>query len=139
MPMKRHHADWLSLIEVSGPFLTLPVLESVFPQGLDTHDPEHFRRLKLAYDECDESEDARRPNPAMHHAWITFVLTHTLGMPADIIVEGQSIPQTLKAIISEHGETLRPDIVVRNPAGVPHSEKMRWLIHTYPLHQHLEK
>ena len=27
----RHHADWLSLVEVSGPFVSLPVLLEGFP------------------------------------------------------------------------------------------------------------
>ena len=26
MSNKRHHAEWLSLVEVSGPFLTMPVV-----------------------------------------------------------------------------------------------------------------
>ena len=50
MSVKRHHADWLSLVEVSGPFLTMPVLERVFPNGLDAHDPDHFAILRAAYD-----------------------------------------------------------------------------------------
>ena len=51
MSSSRHHAEWLSLIEVSGPFLSVPVLERVFPQGLDAHDPDHVRVLRLAFDE----------------------------------------------------------------------------------------
>ena len=47
MSSKRHHAEWLSLIDVSGPFLTLPVLERVFPQGLEGHDPEQARTLRV--------------------------------------------------------------------------------------------
>jgi anti-sigma factor RsiW len=39
-PIARHHAEWLSLVEVSGPFLTLPVLQRAFPQGLEDTDPE---------------------------------------------------------------------------------------------------
>jgi hypothetical protein len=35
MSIARHHAEWLSLVEVSGPFLSMPVLLRVFPQGLD--------------------------------------------------------------------------------------------------------
>ena len=31
----RHHADWLQLVDVSGPFLTLPVLKRALPQGLN--------------------------------------------------------------------------------------------------------
>lgn len=31
MNLTRHHADWLSLVEVSGPFVSLSVLQEVFP------------------------------------------------------------------------------------------------------------
>ncbi len=31
--VSRQHADWLSLVEVSGPFVSLPVLLRAFPQG----------------------------------------------------------------------------------------------------------
>src|SRR5215467_9601966 len=109
MSSKRHHADWLSLVEVSGPFLTMPVLERVFPNGLDAHDPDHFAILRAAYEEWDDDQTGRRPSAAIHTAWIKFVLTRTLGLPEEVLAEGQDIPQTLKAIISEHGETLRPD------------------------------
>ena len=29
----KFHSDWLSLIEISGPFISIPVLTEVFPQG----------------------------------------------------------------------------------------------------------
>ena len=29
------HSEWLSLMEISGPFLAEPVLKDVFPQGLE--------------------------------------------------------------------------------------------------------
>ena len=56
-----------------------------------------------------------------------------------MLAEGQDIPQTLKAKISEHGETLRPDVVVRNPEGVPGAGKPRLLVQVYPPEQNLEK
>ena len=34
------HADWLSLIEISGPFVSMPILAEVFPQGLEDVSPE---------------------------------------------------------------------------------------------------
>ena len=46
MSIARHHAAWLSLMEVSGPFLSLPVLMRAFPQGLDAHDPERLATLR---------------------------------------------------------------------------------------------
>ena len=139
MPSSRHHNEWLSLIEVSGPFLSVPVLERVFPQGLDAHDPDHARVLRLAFDEWEDERDSDSPRPAIHREWIRFVLKQTLGLPDEVLAEGQDIPQTLKATIPEHGETLRPDVVVRNPEGVPDAGKPRLLVQVYPPEQDLEK
>jgi hypothetical protein len=133
---KRHHADWLSLVEVSGPFLTMPVLERIFPQGLEPHDADHVRTLRLAYAEWEDHLTSARPNPALHRAWITFVLQQTLELPDTVLAQGQSIAQTLKATMAEHGETLRPDLVVHHP---DQAWKARLLIQTYPPGQPLEK
>jgi len=153
MSPSRHHTEWLSLIEVSGPFLSVPVLERVFPQGLDAHDPDHVRVLRLAFDEWEDDRDSDSPRPAIHREWIRFVLKETLGLSSEVLAEGQDIPQTIKAKISEHGETLRPDVVVRNPLereawGVeggaknpprptPHAPRL--LVQVYPPEQNLEK
>jgi len=138
--MTKHHAEWLSLIEISGPFLSVPVLERVFPHGLDAHDPDHTRVLKLAFEEWEDNQQGERPNPAIHRAWIDFVLEQTLGLPDEVLAEGQNTPQTLKATIAEHGETLRPDLIVRNPEGVPNAGKARMLVQVYPATQEdLEK
>ena len=133
---KRHHADWLSLVEVSGPFLTMPVLEHIFPQGLDPHDPDHVRTLRLAYAEWEDHLSSARPHPALHRAWMMFVLQQTLELPDTVLAQGQAISQTLKATIAEHGETLRPDLVVHTP---DQAGKARLLIQTYPPGQPLEK
>jgi hypothetical protein len=135
MPSSRHHNEWLSLIEVSGPFLSVPVLERVFPHGLDAHDPDHTRVLKLAYEEWEDNQQGDRPNPAIHREWVNFVLKQTLSLPDEVLAEGQAIPQTLRATVAEHGETLRPDVVVRNPDG----GKARLLIQVYPAAQDPEK
>jgi len=139
MSTKKHHAEWLSLLEISGPFVSLPVLEKVFPQGLDAHDADHARRMRLALDEWETNQSGKRPNPAIHNAWVNFVLKETLALPDEVLASGQSIPQTLKATHAEAGEIIRPDIVVRNPTGVPDAGKPRLVIQVYPADQHLEK
>ena len=53
MSIAKFHAEWLSLLEISGPFLSLPVLKKVFPQGLDPHDSDHFRVLRQVHEEWD--------------------------------------------------------------------------------------
>lgn len=63
-----------------------------------------------------------------------WVLKNTLDL-TEVLVEGQDIPQTLKAGLPEHGETLRPDKVVMEPDG----SRARLLIQTYPLKQKLSK
>ena len=139
MSSKQHHSEWLSLVEVTGPFVSIPVLEKVFPQGLDSHDPEQFRTLKLAYDEWETNQTSNRPSTAIHKAWINFVLKQTLGLPDEVLAEGQAIP-TLKATISLHGETLRPDLVIRNPAdNEKDASKPRLLVQIYPMGQNLNK
>ena len=60
-------------------------------------------------------------------------------LPDEVLAEGQNIPQTLKATIAEHGETLRPDVVVRNPEGATNAGKARLLVQIYPAIQDLEK
>jgi len=139
MSNKKHHAEWLSLLEISGPFASLPVLEKVFPQGLDAHDPDHARRMRLAFDEWETKQFGRKPSPAIHNAWIQFVLKETLSLPDEVLATGQAIPQTLKATHAEAGETIRPDIVVRNPTGIPDAGKARMVVQVYPADQHLEK
>ena len=129
----RDHAEWLSLIETSGPFLSMPVLQRVFPQGLDAHDPEHMGALRLAFAEWEtDGED----DPAIHNAWVRLVLSETLGMPEEVISEGQTLPQSLEARIAEHGETLRPDLAVVDPDD---PNKARLLVQIHPPGQGLEK
>ena len=135
MSTARHHAEWLSLVEASGPFLSLPVLLEVFPQGLEAHDSEHMRRLKLAHEEWRDNQLGAKPEPDIHRAWIEFVLTETLELPEEVLLRGQAIPSSLQVTVAEQGETLRPSWVVTEPgAGGP-----RLLIQTYPMGQALEK
>ena len=136
MSIPRHHAEWLSLIEVSGPFLSLPVLQRAFPQGLEPHQPERARLLRLAYDEWQDAVESRRNVAPLHHAWIEFVLTRLFQLPSDLLLTGQTIPPTLVAHVPEHHETLRPDFVLADPAD---AARPRLLVQVYPPGQHLDK
>jgi hypothetical protein len=139
MSIARHHAEWLSLVEASGPFLSLPVLLKAFPSGLDAHEPEHLKVLRLAYEEWQDSQYGARPDKAIHRAWVEFVLRQTLELPDEVLLEGQRIPPGLQVAIAEHGETLRPDWVVVNPKGTPGEGTPRLLVQIVPAEQDLEK
>ena len=142
MSTARHHAEWLSLVEASGPFLSLPVLLKAFPTGLDAHDPEHLKMLRLAYQEWQDNQNGVKPEVAIHRAWVNFVLQQTLELPDEVLLKGQSIPTGLYANIAQHGETLRPDWVVVEPAplgGKGGEGKVRLLVQIVPANQSLEK
>ena len=136
MSIARHHAEWLSLIEVSGPFLSLPVLGRAFPQGLEPHQPERARLLRLAYDEWQDAVGSSRHAAPLHHAWVEFVLTRLLQLPAELLLAGQAIPPTLAAHVPEHHETLQPDFVLADPTNAARS---RLLVQIYPAGQGLDK
>src|SRR5271166_1711368 len=113
MSIARHHAEWLSLVEVSGPFLSMPVLLEAFPQGLEAHDPDHHRLLRLAHGEW----EAEMGDAVTLTAWIRFVLRKTLDYASEALLEGQKIPQTLYAEVAEQHEILQPDMVLKDPTN----------------------
>ncbi len=134
MSTARHHAEWLSLVEVSGPFLSMEVLLKAFPQGLDAHDPDVMQKVRLAHDEWQDNQRGATPDREIHGAWVAFVLREVLGFPDAVLLNGQAIPPGLAVTIAEQGETLRPDWVVRQ-AG----EAARLLVQVHPLGQDLDK
>jgi hypothetical protein len=129
----RQHAEWLSLMESSGPFVSLPVLMRVFPQGLDRRDPAKAARLREGYEEWLERGST---DSAVHRSWIRFVLQETLEYPDSLLVEGQAIPPGLDAPMPTFFETLRADFVLkhREPGKRP-----LLLISIYPPSQELDQ
>lgn len=130
MSVTRHHAEWMSLVEVSGPFLSMPVLLEVFPDGLDQRDDasELRERLHTAYEEWLDDQGGARPDPAIHQAWVKYVLRELLELDEAWLVSGQALPPSLAVPVAEHGEVLRPAFAVLEPEGRPNAGKPRLLI-----------
>jgi hypothetical protein len=133
--VSRHHADWLSLVEVSGPFVSLPVLMRVFPQGLEPRDPTRAKALRGAYEEWQDNPAA----PGNHRAWVMHVLTTVLGYTPEQIAEGQTLPAGLEAKMPEMGETLRPDFALIGAMGSDTVGQSQLLIANYMAEQALDK
>lgn len=117
MSQANHHSDWLSLIEISGPFLAVPVLKEAFPQGLEELDATKRKRLRQAYEEwCEvlELEDAQFAE--LHVAWIDEVLSRGLELnedeKGDVLKRADWCAANLQASFPEHGVTLSPDLAV---------------------------
>jgi len=121
MPLStaQHHAEWLSLLEISGPFLSMPVLLRAFPQGLDARDPGEAADLRAAYEEWLDNQQGLKPDPAIHSAWIEYVLGDLLGYDAQTLQPFAGLDKETRRRLSvrfpEHNETLQPDYVVTAP------------------------
>jgi hypothetical protein len=112
-----HHSEWLSLIEVSGPFLAEPVLKDAFPQGLEGLDSAKKTTVRQAYDEWREALDLDDPDfPKIHRAWIDLILKRILELDEndtrDVLRSTEKLPDTIRCDLPEHGITLRPDYAV---------------------------
>lgn len=111
------HAEWLSLIDISGPFLAVPVLKEAFPQGFEGIDDQLRRTIRQAYDEWREAIDQDDQDLAkIHEAWIDFVLRQGLELDddgkGDVLKAGDDLPDTTCCDIAEYGMTLRADYAV---------------------------
>jgi len=113
MSRPNRHTEWLSLIEVSGPFLVPRALEEVFPQGLERVETPVRHRLREAYEEWREAVDTEDSDlEALHGAWTRLVLEECLEYDDRVLVAGDDLPGSLSHHVAEHGETIRPDLAV---------------------------
>ena len=107
--------EWLNLLEVSGPFLAVPVLREVFPQGLEELDASHAKRLRSAYEEWRDAvdgDDADRDK--LHTAWIDEVLRTALEADDSLLKPGKDVPASVVAL-PEHDTTITPELVFIDP------------------------
>ncbi len=127
MSVVSRHTEWLSLVESSGPFLTLPVLDAVFPQGIEAIETTERRRLRSAYDEWREAVDEADPDlGALHREWVRLVLEELLEYDAEVLIGRDELDVSLSYASPEHGVTIAPDwAVVTNG-------KARLLVAIYP-------
>ena len=127
------HHDWLALIEISGPFLAVPVLKEAFPQGLEELDGLKRKRLRQAYEEWREALETDDPQFAeLHAAWIDEVLSRGLELDEDgkgnVLKRADWCAASLNASLAEHGVTLSPNLAVIDEQR---ANKPLMLIHTY--------
>jgi hypothetical protein len=115
-PVRRHHGisgtdrrqahiDWLKLIEVSGPFLSVPVLTAEWPdlEPLETRDRD---RLRQEHRQWQEDPAANRD------AWIAFVLDELLGWEGTVQRDDLA---GLALEVPEHETTVVPSFALVTP------------------------
>jgi len=121
----RHHAEWLSLVQTSGPFLTVPVLERVLPEGLEAITL--MSDLRVAYAEWQQ-------DPRLQRRWIRWVLDELLGLREAVAEATDADPSH---IVAEQGVRLRPGYVVRDRAR--EGDPAVLLVHRYEAGTALER
>ena len=114
MPNLSQHAEWLSMVEVSGPFLAISVLESVFPQGLEKVETPKRKLLRGAYDEWHDAVVEGDPLvDQLHQEWIRLVLTKSLEYDDTVLISNKDLGEPFSYSSQEHAGTFSPDFVVR--------------------------
>ncbi len=106
------HADWLRLVEPDGPFLTLPVLRRVWPNGLDHLDADARAEVRRRLADLDVDD------PASVTGWVEWVLRDLLAYGGRL-QSGPQVSATLAHLVAEHGAVLRPDHVLDDGNGHP--------------------
>lgn len=128
--------EWLNLIEVSGPFLAVPVLREVFPQGLEALTSGRPQRLRRTYDEWRDAVDMDDLDlPALHAAWIDEVLATALEVDGGLLRRNGSLSERLTISMPEHGVTVAPDLAVVNPTN---GDEPILLVHVYEADTNLD-
>jgi len=121
--------DWLNLLEVSGPFLAVPVLREVFPQGLEELDSSRAKRLRSAYEEWRDAVDGNDADrDKLHAAWIDEVLRTALEADDQLLKAGKDVPASIVEL-PEHDTAIAPELVFVDPT---HGAAVLAPIHVFP-------
>jgi hypothetical protein len=114
--------EWLSLVEKTGPFLAVGVLDEAFPQGVEKVETRKRQRVRSAYDEWRDAVDANDPQiEALHREWIHLVLEELLEYEPDVLKSAVEL-SALHYHEPLTGAEVKPDVAVMS------DEKTRILI-----------
>lgn len=106
---RRRH-PWLELLQVSGPFVSLPVVDRVFPNGMPAVDTDTRAATRSTIAGLLDDHGASQARVV---EWVTRDL---LGW-GDLVLHGPDVPRTLAETVFEHGVTLQPYFVLMAPAN----------------------
>ena len=101
---KAQHRDWLNLVNPEGPFLSIPVLNQVFPNGIDRPEQRSADVANL----MDAHKLWRKKAVELHEVWIRTVLTIGAKWPVDQVLFKDEVPSDFEFGFPEHGTTLKP-------------------------------
>lgn len=115
----QQHREWLSLIEVSGPFLSLPVLRATWP-NLESLTKEQVAALRRAHTAWQAAPAAgQRP-------WVDFVLGELLDWREEYRTDADDLAG-LAMEVPEHDTTVTPSFALVEPGEDTKPDTVRLL------------
>lgn len=119
---RAQHQEWLDLTEVSGPFLTMPVLLHAWPQ-LDALDRDQRVRLRARH------ADWQTDTMAGRDEWVAYILRSLLEWGDALALRQGEAEDTPDLVLDrftldvpEHGVRLRADFALTEPGSDPAAE-----------------
>jgi hypothetical protein len=120
------HIEWLNLVEKTGPFFAVGVLDEAFPQGLEKVETRRRQRVRSAYDEWRAAVDDGDPQlDGLHREWVRLVLEELLEYEPSVLKPSAELPATLTYLEPLTGAAVKPDFAVLS------GDKARLLIARY--------
>jgi hypothetical protein len=99
------HIEWLKLIDVSGPFLSVPVLTAEWPD-LEPLEPAMRERVRREHGDWQAGGD--------RSSWIAFVLEELLGWQGLVRRDSMDL---LALPVAEHEAVITPSFTLSDPAS----------------------
>jgi hypothetical protein len=119
------HREWLELVETDGPFLAIPPLKRVWPQGIPALPADRLdalREAKPAFDHAWEALDIDPDDETVQakyrdarDGWVQAVLRDVAGWRESLARE--PVP-TISATSPNRRVTVTPTAVLRGPEGI---------------------
>jgi hypothetical protein len=135
MPRISEQVEWLSLVDISGPFLASTLLEQVFPQGLEKVETPRRQRIRSAYEEWRDAVDGGDIQLLQIHAvWVLIVLQDMLEYEDSVLMSGAALDGRCSYRAPESSTLWIPDYVIVGDDG-----KYRMLVSVWPPETDLEK
>lgn len=110
------HEDWLNLVDPEAPWLSIPVLKRVFPNGLDPTPPEVRAEHKARWYGDGDLAAARTAEDRSDY--LTWLLAEVLGWGADYLT-GTDLPSDLAKGVVRHDVTIAPTGAYRPSPSAP--------------------
>lgn len=109
--------DWLSLITQHGLFVSEPVIQSEFPEGVESIPYFQYRKMRKQWEKIIVSED--EDQKSRYNQWIDHILEEQLKLRRENWRKGSAVPDETKHYMFEYDQEISPSRVFVDAGGKP--------------------